>query len=285
MIADIVLGIWLVMAAIYGWKRKALLELNSVMMFAISYLIARVAAGFAAPSLAGIKISGATLGPIGAEALASFVLWLTLYILLSLLWRKFKPSGPESGIRIEVDAQGQPIAKSTTLKSLFGALFGMIHGTMLYAAILLWCMLLVPIISYKDGKGITMIHPGSHVIKVLRMVDPLLQRIDWSVKGLRSLRFYNQHRKVRRKAHRDKSLRKAVQSKPIKKLRRNSKLLSRANSSKQGRRDGTLLLWMPAFQKLVADPKTAKELKHIAKALPAPFDGGTKAPTKKRRKR
>ena len=282
MIADIVLAIWLVMAAVYGWKRKSLLEFNSLLVFIVSYGLSRVVASALAEPLAP-KVG---LGLVGTEVAVSFALCLTLYILLGLLWKKLRPVGSESGIRINVDAEGNPIVKGAKLKAFLGALFGMAKGILMYAAVIFWLILLVPILSYKDGKGLTVVHPDSLLIKNLRKVDPLIIRVDWSVKGLRTLRYLNRSRKARKRAYRNRKLRKLLKKKSIKKLRRNKKLLSRANSKKQGRRESTLLLWMPAFQQIVHSAQMTERLKQLAQAIPAPFDQDIqKTVTKKKKHR
>lgn len=268
MIADVVLGIWLIMAAVYGWKRKALLEFNSLLIFVVSYAIARIAS----VSLAPIVESSLGWGPIGTQVVISFVLCIVLYIVLGMIWKKVRPIGSESGLRIELDAQGNPIVKGVKLKALLGAVFGILRGALMYVAVLHWLMLLVPIVSYNDGKGLTVVHPASYTIQTLRKLDPLLQRIDWTVKGLRTLRYTQHSRKARRKVYKDKTLRKWMRTKAGRRIQRNKTMLNRANSTKQGRRESTLLLWMKDFQQVVNDPHHSHMLQRIAHLVPAPFD-------------
>lgn len=273
MVADIVLLIWLGMAAVYGWKRKMLIELNSLFMFLVSYAAARlVGMTFSASLAPSMKMGDTTFGPLGTEALISFGLFLILSLLLSFLWKKFKPAGRQAGIRIEVDAQGQPIVKGAKLKAFVGALLGMIRAALLYTAVLFWLMLLVPIVSFKDGKGLRVARPKAYTVQFMRQVDPTLQSIEWTTRGMRALRNLQRNRKARRKAYRNKQIKALLRSQPIKAIYKQRGLLAWADKPKHGRRDSTLLLWLPGFQQAVSDKQTAAQLKQLAKAFPAPFD-------------
>lgn len=265
MLADVVCGLWLLMTAILGWKRKAKMEFPTLIILALSYGGARFGSLF----LSGPVDSFAKKGPLAGAAMATVLLWPVLYYALQFVWKKLPKGGNEAGIRITVDANGNPVVNRGSLltKSFLGAVFGVGRGVILYTGTLYILLLIVPSTMYKDGRGTVIVHPKSVTLKLVRQVDPTLKNMDSVTKGLQTLHLIRTSSKVRRKAYRSQDVRKLLRQPTIKKLRRKRKLLHRANYKRQGRRDSTLILWLRSYQETVTDPKSVQALKKLNKLM------------------
>ncbi len=265
MLADIVCGLWLIMSGILGWKRKAKMELPSLVILMLSYGGARFASLFLANTVDSI----AKKGPLAGAAMATLVLWPVLYYTLQFVWKKIPKGGNEAGIRISLDANGNPVVNRGSLltKGLLGALFGLSRGVILYAGTLYILLLIVPSTMYKDGRGTVIVHPNSITLKLVRQVDPTLKDMDSVTKGLQVLHHIRTRSRVRRKAYRNKKVRKLLKRPVIQNAYKNRKLLHRASHKRQGRRDSTLILWLRSYQEAVQDPKAVKALRRLTRLM------------------
>ena len=229
-------------------------------IMALSYPLSRVGSVY----LANVGDGFVKKGPLAGSAVVVIVLWPLLYFVLQSLWKKIRSKQAESeeGIRISVDEFGNPVANRSGMfaKNLGGALFGLGRGAILYAGVLYLLLILVPSTMYKDGRGTVIVHPKSVTLRWLRNTDPVLVRMDQVTRGLQTIRGIQRHTRVRRNYRKSSIAQSLYRSPEVKKLRKNSKLLSRASSKTQGRRDSTLLLWLKSYQYAVFDTKTAKAL-------------------------
>ena len=281
MLADVVSIIWVVMAGAMGYKRRARVELPSLILIALTLLISRFVGSLLGPSLAGIG----GIGPYEASLYTSLVLWLALYWPLLKGWNKWNQWTPESGVRIELDELGNPVVKGAALQGIFGLLLGVVRGAILYVGVVSCIIALVPGRLYKDGRGTAVVHLDSKTMKWIKAYDPGFQKLLWTTRGLRSIQYLNTHWRARRSLVKTPAMKKIWQSEDIKALRKNRTLLNRAMRKRQGKKDPTLLLWLPAFQKAATSDATRKKLVMLAKAAPAPFDRKQKNNTKKTKRK
>lgn len=281
MLADVVCVIWIVMAGALGWKRRFRRELPSLVILLVTWFVSQ----FLAHGLMRAVSSALGFGPIDAMLFLSLGLWTLLYFVFWRLWLKFQSRPNTQQMRIELDEMGNPIVRGGALQGPLGGVIGLVRGVVLYIGVVSALAALVPSRFYKDGRGMAMVHPKSWSMKQIRSHDPNLKTFHDAARGLRSLQYLQRSGAARSKAFRHKELKAAWKTPAIRKLRKDGKLLNRANRKRQGRRDATLLLWLRSFQDAVAQPKTAKALALFAKHAPAPFDRGAKDPPKKRKKR
>ncbi len=260
MLADIVCALWLVMSLVLGWKRKFKLEAPTFVILTISYILARIASIYLAHIVDGVMKKG----PLTGAAVATLLLWPVLYYTLQYVWKQLRSKLPagEAGIRISVDADGNPLINRSSLlgKSIGGAIVGLGRGIILYAGVLYILLLIIPSTMYKDGRGTVIVHPKSVTLKLLRQLDPILLRMEQVTRGLQTIRGIQTRVKIRRKYRKSKQAQALYRSPEIKRIRKKRKLLRRANSKRQGRRDSTLLLWLKSYQHAVFDTKTATAL-------------------------
>lgn len=268
MLADVLTCIWVTMAAVLGWKRRAAYEMLSLVCLALAYVAARGSAIFLGPTL-GVS---AKIGPVGGQFLATASLWLIFYIVLLQVVKRL-PRKAEAGVRIEVDEDGNPVVRGGVMPKIGGVLVGAVRGLVLFLGVVSLLVVLVPSFLYKDGRGTAMIQPKSMTMKTIKQWEPTLRAMEDVTKGLRSLQHLRANRKLRMQVIRKHpELKKLYDLPKIQKIRQDIKLLSRANKQRQGKRDSTLLLWLPSFQDAVRDAEVVDALGKMAEWAPAPFD-------------
>jgi hypothetical protein len=269
MLADILTGIWVLMAAILGWKRQMRYEGMSLLAVVISYILARWLG-----DLGGAAIGGALkIGDVGGATFLTMALWLILYIGAMKMGKRLMQRETEaSNVRIELDEAGNPVVSGGRFGKIGGLVVGGVRGAVLYGAVVAGLVVLIPSFLYKDGRGTAMVQPGSQVMALLQRHEPQLRRLDEAVKGLRALGHLRKNRKAYQAASRQPELDALLKLPQIKALWKEVKLLEKADNQRQGRRHATLLLWMPAFQAAVRDTKTVEALAELSRLSPAPFD-------------
>ncbi len=282
MLADVIFILWIIMGGVFGWQRRAAIELYSFIILAVTFIFARLLAQFFMFPIASIFNSR----PIDTRLISFLILWLFLHIAVWKLWNAWSIKR-KANIRIRYDADGNPIANPIPFwTKLLGFFIGIFRSAFLYAGIISALYLLVPSRFYKNNRGTTLVHPNSISLRWIKQLDPDIRRLEEVTQGLRSLRSlkYNLHRRYR--CFKRTSLRQIWKMPQIIHLRRNRKLLSRANHGRQGRRDASLLLWMPAMQETLADATTSNALITLARQCPSPFDRKkSQAGHQKRKKR
>ena len=97
-------------------------------------------------------------------------------------------------------------------------------------------------------------------MKAIVHYHPELRKLEDVAGGLRVLK-HRRKRYVRRQLKKSPELKRLLRRKDIKALLRQKHLLRRANLRRQGRKSATLLLWMPAFQRIFAKPETVAALR------------------------
>ncbi len=268
MLADVLTCIWVTMAAILGWKRRAVYEVMSLVALVLAYVVARLAAEPLGATVGGI----AKIGPLGGQFLAMAVLWFVLYVAF-LFGIKRLPREAEAGVRIEVDEEGNPVVRGGVMPKIGGVLLGGVRGLILFLGVVSLLVALIPAFLYKDGRGTAMIQPASITMKMLKEHEPLLRAMEDVAKGLRSLQHLRANHKARARVMREHPSLKGLYDAPkIQRLRQDTTLLTKANQRRQGRRDSTLLLWLPQYQEAVRDAEVVRMLATFARLAPAPFD-------------
>jgi hypothetical protein len=261
MLADIVLIVWILMTAVLGWKRRAAIELRTVLFLSLSYILAR----FAGLLLAPIASQFVAPGPITASAIVALIIWPIIYGVFAYAWKNFLPKqSDEAGIRIKVDAEGNPQLNHFGLRiqKLLGFVIGLIRGLVFYAGFIFFLMILTPSYLYTpEGRRITVVRTDSISMYWLHQIDPTLRRLDQVTAGLQILHAIRTKKTHSQRANQNPEIRKLLQTPQIKKIQRETKLLAHAITL--GRRNSTLLLWIPQFQQLAADPSTASILQQI----------------------
>jgi len=271
MIADVVGVLCILMSVVLGIKQLGRVAFPSFLIVTVSYLCARVIGFFATQPLAG-----ALKGQIGARVAVTAVSWLILYFLFDFLWRKQVSKKPEEGRRINFDADGNPIVGSMWPRRINGAFWGLLRGIVSYGGIVTIMLSLTPIHFFKNGHGTVVYHPNSTVMKVIIHYDPDQKSMEEVGRGLRSLHYYRTHRKVRRKARKDKELKALFADKTVKEMLTYKKEQKYAAKTRHGKRQASLLLWMPRFQELCVNSHKRSLLNRISKKLPAPNEKSTK---------
>jgi hypothetical protein len=257
-LADIIPLIWLLMAGYFGWKRMGRIELVSFVSVTVSFLLAYVVAFQVGPSLAGAKYA------------VTFP-WLLFSLLWTFLWVVFAQIGNKwlsrnAGAHIEMDEYGRPKMGKIWLSKFFGAFWGIVRGALLYVGFVGVSMVLVPTFFYAKGRGTAVVHPNSLSMKALVQHHPELRKLEEVAGGLRVLK-HRHKRHVRRQFKKSGEVQRLLRRKDIKALFRQKELLRRANHRRQGRKSATLLLWMPAFQRIFAKPETVAALRLLQKRV------------------
>jgi len=262
MLADIIFLLWVVGAGVLGWKRLFRVEVLALLSLLASYTAARLLA---------ILLTGplilSSLGPMGTRWLLSAVLWLGLAMALRPLVHRLRASENQHGIRVELDEAGEPVVRGAFLLKASGFFVGCLNGAALYLAITALLIPMIPLLLYKDGRGTVMIHPTSMSLRLLRDIDPDLRSLQKTAAGLRSLLAAGSA-KNEASVKSQPRLREILGLPVIQEARKNKKLLDRADSEKQGRRDPTLLLWLPSFQRLASDSSAVSALEELHHAFP-----------------
>lgn len=269
MLADVLFGIWIVMSGALGWKRLGRHEIPSLLVLSITLLLSRLVAFVLMNPLAKVI----SRGPLEVFWVLSLTLWLLFFFLGWRFWLSWSNQrGGSVHTRIDMDEFGQPIVRGRGLQVVLGIVFGLVRGAVLYLGIVSCLAALVPNYMYRDGRGTAMIHAKSKSMQWMQMADPMLRRMGDVVQGLRSVRYIQRSTKAMRKVQRNASLKTLWNSRAIRTIRKDKRLLSRANQKRLGRRNPTLLLWIPSFHWAVTDAARAHALITLGKVLPAPFD-------------
>ncbi|MCK6512343.1 CvpA family protein [Myxococcota bacterium] len=268
MLADVLTCLWVTMAAVLGWKRRAVYEVMSLVALVLAYIGARLLAGPLGPMVGGI----AKIGPLGGQFLATAILWFALYVGLLFLIKRM-PREAEAGVRIEVDDEGNPVVRGGVMPKIGGLLLGAVRGLILFLGVVSLLVALIPVFLYKDGRGTAMIQPASITMKLLKEHEPVLRAMEDTAKGLRALQHLRANATVRARVMRQHPELKALYDSPkLQRIRQETTLLTKANQRRQGRRDSTLLLWLSPYQEAVRDPEVVQALATFARLAPAPYD-------------